>query len=240
MFKRNQFLMMAFTFVLLVGALGLRTLRAKENTNEDRERVQNAANVLSEITSISEGIPTDLLNRAEAVAVFPHVVKGAFIVGGEYGKGLLSRRMGNGRWSTPAFIKIGGGSFGLQIGGQATDLVLVFTDKEGVRGILKGKVKLGADASVAAGPVGRDAQVGTDVLLTSPVLAYSRSKGLFAGISLDGSVVSVDESANQGIYGKELTAEDILYNGKARMSEVVMPFVRTLDRVAPPAKRVTD
>jgi lipid-binding SYLF domain-containing protein len=240
MFRGNRFLILAFTFVLIAGSLGLRTLNAKDNATEDRERAQNAANVLSEITGISEGIPTSLLNRAEAVAVFPHVVKGAFIVGGEYGKGLVSRRMANGRWSTPAFIKIGGGSFGLQIGGSSTDLVLVFTNKEGVDGLLKGKVKLGADAAVAAGPVGRDAQAGTDVLLKSPVLAYSRSKGVFAGISLDGAVVSADDTSNWRTYGKEMTAQDILDNGKARMNDTVMPFVQMLDRVAPPSKRATD
>jgi lipid-binding SYLF domain-containing protein len=241
MFKRNRFLIMAFTFILLAGSLGLRPLSAKGSADEERERAQKAATVLSEIMGISEnGIPTDLMNRAQAVAVFPHLVKGAFIVGGEYGKGLVSRRLDNGRWSTPAFMKISGGSFGFQIGGEATDLVLVFTDKEGVRGLLKGKVKLGADAAVAAGPVGRDASVGTDVLLKSPVLAYSRSKGVFAGISLDGAVVSLDDSANRKTYGKELTAEDILYNGKARMNATVMPFIQELDKDAPPAKRVTD
>src|SRR5207244_6134241 len=126
----------------------------------------------------------------------------------------------------PAFIKIEGGSWGLQLGAQATDLVLVFTDKDGFKGLLDGKVKLGADAAVAAGPVGRNAQVATDVLLRSPVLAYSRSKGLFAGIALDGAVVSINDSANQKVYGKDMSAEDILYHGKARMNDVVSPFVR--------------
>src|SRR5438552_2243015 len=216
MFKRNQFFIMAFTFVLLVSSLGLQVLSAKENaSSDDRERAQKAATVLSEVMGIPEGgIPNDLMSRAEAVAVFPNVVKGAFIVGGEYGKGLVSRRMENGRWSTPAYIKISGGSFGFQLGAQSTDLVLVFTNREGFKGLLNGKVKLGADAAVAAGPVGRDAQVATDVLLKSPVLAYSRSKGLFAGISLNGSVVSIDESANRAVYGKEISAEDILYHRK--------------------------
>src|SRR5215467_13387400 len=241
MFKRNQYLVMAFAFFLLIGSLGLRSVSAKETANDERERAQNAANVLSEIMGIKEGgIPNDLLSRAEAVAVFPHMVKGGFIVGGEYGKGLVSDRMANGRWSTPAFIKIGGGSFGLQIGAQATDLVLVFTSKEGFKGLLEGKLKLGANAAVAAGPVGRDAQVGTDVLLKSPVLAYSRSKGLFAGISLDGAVVSIDDSANRKVYGKEIAAEDILYHGKARMNNIVAPFVRQLDKDAPAPRRVTD
>jgi lipid-binding SYLF domain-containing protein len=240
MFKRNQFFVMAFMFVLLVSSLGLRTLSAKDTAAEERERAQNAAMVLSEIMETPEGIPNDLLARAEGIAVFPHVVKGAFIVGGEYGTGLVSRRMENGRWSTPAFIKIGGGSVGFQIGGSSTDVVLVFTNREGVNGLLKGKVKLGADAAVAAGPVGRNAQVGTDVLLKSPVLAYSRSKGLFAGIALDGAVVSIDESANRRAYGKDMTADDILNNGKARMTDAVAPFVQALNKYASASKRTTD
>src|SRR5207237_5500223 len=141
-----------------------------------------------------------LMSRAEAIAVIPHGVKGAFGVGGEYGKGLVSHRLESGRWSPPSFIKIGGGSFGLQLGVEATDLVLVFTDSQGFKGLLEGKVKLGADAAVAAGPVGRNAQASMDVMLKSPILAYSRSKGLFAGISLDGAVVTIDDSENRKVY----------------------------------------
>jgi lipid-binding SYLF domain-containing protein len=241
MFKRNRFSIMLFTFLLLIGSFGVRALSAKETAGDEQERAQKAANVLSEVMQIPEqGIPSDLMSRAEAVAVFPHVVKGAFGIGGEYGKGLVSHRMENGRWSTPSFIKIGGGSFGLQLGVQSTDLVLVFTSHDGFRGLLDGKVKLGGDAAVAAGPVGRNAQVATDVLLKSPVFAYSRSKGLFAGISLDGAVVSIDDSANAKAYGKDMSAEDILYHGRARMNNAVSPFVRTLEKYAPARKRVTD
>ncbi len=128
----------------------------------------------------------------------------------------------------------------MQLGVQATDLVLVFTDRQGFKGLLDGKVKLGADAAVAAGPVGRDASASTDVLLKSPVLAYSRSKGLFAGISLDGSVVTINDSANKNAYGIELSAEDILYNGKVAVNDVVAPFVRALEKYSPARKRVTD
>ena len=240
MFNRNQLFIVTFTIVLLVSTLGLQALSAK-STDDYRDRAQNAAAVLTEIMQIPEGgIPNDLMTRAHAIAVIPHVVKGAFGVGGEYGKGLVSTRMENGRWSTPAFINIGGGSFGFQLGVQATDLVLVFTEREGFRGLLDGKVKLGADASVAAGPVGRDASASTDVLLKSSVLAYSRSKGLFAGISLDGAVVSINDSANEKVYGKKLTAEDILYHGKARMNDVVSPFVQALEKYSPMRKRISD
>jgi lipid-binding SYLF domain-containing protein len=241
MFRTSRVFIVAFTMVLLMSLLGIGAVSAKEKATDERERAQNAATVLSEIMQIPEGgIPNDLMARAEAIAVIPHVVKGAFGLGGEFGKGLVSRRMENGRWSAPSFIKIGGGSFGLQLGLQATDLVLVFTDREGFKGLLDGKVKLGADASVAAGPVGRDASASTDVLLKSPVLAYSRSKGLFAGISLDGSVVTINDSANKDAYGKELSAEDILYHGKATVNDVVAPFVRTLEKYSPARKRITE
>jgi lipid-binding SYLF domain-containing protein len=169
--------------------------QAKQSAEVDR--AAEAANVLDEIMNIPENaVPEQLMARAHGIAVIPHVVKGAFGIGGQWGKGLMSQRSENGSWSQPAYIEIGGGSFGLQIGVQASDIVLVFTDESGLKGLLKGKVKLGADASATAGPVGRKAEVGTDVLLRSGVFAYSRSKGLFAGISLDGSVVSIDDDAN--------------------------------------------
>src|SRR5262249_39742881 len=136
-------------------------------------------------------------------------------------KRLVSERLANGRWRAPLFVKIGGGNFGLQLGVQSTDLVLVFTSRDGFKGLLDGKVKLGADAAVAAGPVGRKGQVATDVQLKSPIYAYSRSKGLFAGVSLDGSVVSIDDSANRKVYGKDLTAQDILIHGKAPINSYV-------------------
>ncbi len=160
-------------------------------------------------------------------------MKGAFGLGGRYGKGLVSHRLPNGRWSPPAFMEIGGGSFGLQLGVEATDLVLVFTNDEGFKGLLKGKVKLGADANVAAGPVGRTAEVGTDVLLKSAVFAYSRSKGLFAGVSLDGSVVTMDDDANKDVYGKAVSGEDILLNGAVSTNDVMRPFIAALEKYSP-------
>jgi lipid-binding SYLF domain-containing protein len=239
MFDRSRSIRIVLMLALLVGSLGLRAM-AKETATDERERAQKAADVLSEIMQIPEGgIPEDLMQRAEAIAVIPHMVKGAFVVGGEYGKGLVSERLSNGQWSAPSFIKLGGGNFGFQLGAEATDVVLVFTSRDGFKGMLDGKVKLGADASVAAGPVGRKAEASTDVLLKSPVLAYSRSKGLFAGVSLDGSVVSIDESANKKVYGKEMTGQEILNSGKSLMNPTVAPFVRVLEKYSP-AKRVTD
>src|SRR5262249_53553333 len=231
MLKRTGLLAITLALAVMLSSAGLRTANAKDTANDERERAIKAADVLNEIMQISEnGIPNELMERAEAVAVFPNVIKGAFGLGGEFGRGLVSERRADGRWSAPSFVKIGGGNFGLQLGVQSTDLVLVFTSRDGFKGLLDGKVKLGADAAVAAGPVGRKAQVATDVLLKSPVLAYSRSKGLFAGISLDGSVVSIDDSANRKVYGTDLTAQEILLDGKAPINANVAPFVRVLDR----------
>jgi lipid-binding SYLF domain-containing protein len=206
--------------------------------SDEAERAAAAASVLTEIMSIPENsIPEELMARAHGIAVIPHVVKGAFGIGGQWGKGLMSQRGEDGSWSAPAYIEIGGGGFGLQIGVQASDVVLVFTDEPGLRGVLKGKLKLGADASATAGPVGRKADVGTDVLLRSAVFAYSRSKGLFAGISLDGSVISIDDTANRKVYGKYMTAEQILLGKGIRTNPMVDSFVKTLQKVSPPHVR---
>jgi lipid-binding SYLF domain-containing protein len=222
-----------------LGLGGFRVAAAKDSANDERERALKAGEALTDIMQIPEqGIPNDLMARAEAVAIIPHVVKAAFVFGGEGGKGLVSERTADGRWSAPSYIKIAGGNFGLQLGVTATDLVLIFTDRNGFKGLLDGKVKLGVDAGVAAGPVGRNAEAATDVLLKSPVLAYSRSKGVFAGISLDGSVVSIDESANRAAYGRDIPAKDIL-SGTVHKNDVVMPFMRVLEQYAPPRKHVT-
>src|SRR5262245_945037 len=208
-----------------------------KNIREYTDRAAESAKVLTEIMNIPENsIPEELMARAHGIAVIPHVVKGAFGLGGQWGKGLMSQRREDGSWSTPAFVEIGGGSFGLQIGVQASDVVLVFTDETGIKGLLKSKLKLGADASATAGPVGRKAEVGTDAALRSGVFAYSRSKGLFAGISLDGSVVSIDDSANRRVYGKEVTGEWILLDNRVKPNAIVQPFMTTLQMVSPPHK----
>lgn len=211
-----------------------------KNANNETERAQNAADVLTEIMGVPEkGIPNELMERAHAIAVIPHVVKGAFGVGGRYGKGLVSRRLDNGRWSAPSYIDIGGGSFGFQIGAEATDLVLVFTNEDGLKSLLKGKVKLGADASVAAGPVGRAGELSTDVRFKSEIYSYSRSKGLFAGVALDGAVITIDDSANKKVYSKAVTGDDILLNGKVAANSTVMPFVDALNKYSPATQRST-
>jgi lipid-binding SYLF domain-containing protein len=200
----------------------------------EADRAASAASVLGEVMSIPENsIPEALMARAHGIAVIPHVVKGAFGVGGQWGKGLMSQRHEDGSWSPPTYIEMGGGSFGLQIGVQASDIVLVFIDEGGVKGLLKGKVKLGVDASATAGPVGRNAEVGADVLLRSGVFSYSRSKGLFAGISLDGSVVGIDDDANRKVYGEDVTGEQILLGKAARTNATVDGFMKTLVKVSP-------
>jgi lipid-binding SYLF domain-containing protein len=224
-----------WSLVVVFALTGPVTARQSNKNSTEADRAGEAANVLTEIMNIPENsIPEELMARAHGIAVIPHVVKGAFGIGGQWGKGLMSQRNENGSWSAPAYIQIGGGSFGLQIGVQASDIVLVFTDEDGLKGILKGKLKLGADASATAGPVGRKAEVGTDVLLTSAVFAYSRSKGLFAGISLDGSVISIDDSANGKIYGKNLTGEQILLGKAVETNAAVEPFVAALQKFSPP------
>lgn len=207
--------------------------------SDQSERATKAANALTEIMRAPDsGIPDELMERAVAIAVIPNMKKGAFGLGGTYGKGLVSRRM-NGKWGAPAFIEIGGGSFGLQLGVESTDVILVFTSESGFKGLLDGKVKLGADAGVAAGPVGRKAEASTDVLLKSPVLSYSRSKGLFAGISLEGAVVTIDDSANKKVYGKDVTGHDILEGKAVRVNSDVAPFVHALEMASPQPKRTT-
>jgi lipid-binding SYLF domain-containing protein len=183
------------------------------NKNKDEDRLKDCGAVLKEILDIPDDIPQSLLDKADCMVVYPSVLKAAFVVGGSYGRGAMTCRQGEdfrGSWSAPTMMALEGGSFGFQIGGQATDFVLLVMNEGGARGVLAGKVKLGGDASVAAGPVGRNASAETDVTLRSEILSYSRSRGLFAGISLEGSTIRPDNKANEQIYGKRLEAKNIL------------------------------
>jgi lipid-binding SYLF domain-containing protein len=213
------------------------TQSATDTTKQTDEaiRAEHAGSVLGEIMEApDQGIPEALLKKAYGIAVIPHVVKGAFGIGGRYGKGLVAQRNSAGGWGTPLFIEIGGGSFGLQLGVEATDVVMVFTNSDGIKPLLKGKLKIGADASATAGPVGRKAEAGTDILLKSAIYSYSRSKGLFAGIALDGAVLQLDDDANQRVYGKKSVAADVSTSkvGAAAMT-IVQPFLRALQMYAP-------
>src|ERR1700758_5218084 len=184
---------------------------------KDEDRLKNSGTVLKEILDVPDDIPQGLLDKADCVVVFPSVLKAAFIVGGSYGRGAMSCRQGQdfrGRWGAPTMMALEGGSFGFQIGGEATDFVLLIMNERGASGILTSKVKLGADASVAAGPVGRTASAETDATLRADILSYSRARGAFVGVSLEGSTIRPDKGANKKIYGRELPARQIVLSGK--------------------------
>lgn len=194
---------------------------AEDKEEKVEDRINAAANVFKEILNVPDGIPKDLLNKADCVIIYPSVKKAAFVVGGSYGRGLITCRKGRDfsrSWSAPAMFALEGGSFGFQIGAEATDFVLLVMNESGARSVLSSKVKLGGDASVAAGPVGRSASAETDVVLNAEILSYSRAKGVFAGVSLEGSTVRADDGANKALYGKELTAKEIV-----REKEVPVP-----------------
>src|SRR6202522_1655327 len=180
---------------------------------KDEDRLRNSGTVLKEILDVPDDIPRDLLDKADCVVVFPSVLKAAFVVGGSYGRGAMSCRTGeyfNGSWGAPSMMALEGGSVGFQIGGQATDFVLLVMNDRGANGILSSKVKLGGDASAAAGPVGRSASAETDVSLRAEILSYSRARGVFAGVSLEGSTIRPDNDANVRIYGSKIPAKDLV------------------------------
>jgi lipid-binding SYLF domain-containing protein len=202
-------------------------------TGDQAERALHAANVIRQLVNAPESnIPEELLERAHAIAVIPNIIKAAFGVGGLHGKGLVAKRNPNG-WGTPAFIDLNGGSFGFQIGVSATDLILVFTREDGLKGLLEDKLELGGEAGVAAGPIGRAAEAGTNLTFDSPIYSYSRSKGLFAGIALKGSVMTIDDSANRRVYGSNVTGTDILLGERVTSTAVVKPFVEALNTYDP-------
>jgi SH3 domain-containing YSC84-like protein 1 len=214
--------------------LSASTWAADEQKDEDR--LKNCGTVLKEILNVPDDIPQDLLDKADCVIVYPSVVKAAFIVGASYGRGAMSCRKGEdfrGPWGAPTMMALEGGSFGFQIGGQATDFVLLVMNESGARGILAGKVKLGGDASAAAGPVGRDASAETDVTMRSEILSYSRARGLFAGVSLQGSTIRPDNNANKQIYRKTLPARQIVLSGRVAVPSAAQDLVSTLDTRTP-------
>src|ERR1700728_4924529 len=184
---------------------------------KEEDRVKDAGEVIKEILNIPDDIPQDLLDKAECLVILPSVKKGAFGVGGSYGRGVMVCRSGahyTGPWGPPALYALEGVSIGFQLGGQATDFVLLVMNPQGARSLLSSKVKLGADASAAAGPKGRTAEGATDIVMSAEILSYSRSKGLFAGVSLEGSTLRSDGGANEKLYGRKLTAKEIIRDGK--------------------------
>jgi len=203
---------------------------------KETDRLENCGLVLKEILDIPDDIPQDLLDKAECVIVYPSVLKAAFVIGGSYGRGAMTCRTGEhftGPWSAPTMMALEGGSIGFQIGGQATDFVLLVMNDRGAHAILSSKVKLGADASAAAGPVGRNASAETDVTMRAEILTYSRARGLFAGISLAGSSVRPDNDANARIYGKKVDAESIIFKGAVAVPPAAQKLISLLNQKAP-------
>ena len=203
---------------------------------KENERINEAATVMKEILGMPDGVPKDLLNKTDCIVIYPSVKKAAFIVGGSYGRGLITCRKGqdfSGPWSAPAMFALEGGSFGFQIGAQATDFVLLVMNESGAKSVRSSKVKLGADASVAAGPVGRAASAETDIVMKAEILSYSRSKGLFAGLSLEGSTMRSDDGGNKSLYGKELSAKEIVREGKVAPPASAQGLLAILRKASP-------
>ena len=204
--------------------------------DKEQERLENSGVVMEEIMNTPENIPQDVLEKAECIIVFPSVLKFAIGFGGSYGRGAMVCRTGpefKGPWGAPAMYALEGGSFGLQLGGQATDLVLLVMNEKGAKSILSSKVKLGAGASVAAGPKGRDAQAATDASLRAEILSYSRTRGLFAGISLQGSTLRPDDDASAEIYGRKITAREIVLGNNVAVPAAGRHLVSVLQKGAP-------
>ena len=215
---------------LMAIALAAAPLLAAPDNDKDTDRLENAGSVMKEILDVPDDIPQDLLDKAECVVVFPSVLKLAFGIGGSYGRGAMVCRSGEhftGPWGAPCMMALEGGSFGFQLGGQATDFVLLIMNPRGARALLSSKVKLGGDMSAAAGPKGRTASADTDATLRAEILSYSRARGLFAGISLEGSSLRPDNDANENIYGKKVSATDIVRRGVVP----IPPAAKQLDGV---------
>ena len=222
------------TFLAVTALVALPLARAANEKEEDRLR--ECGMVMSEILKVPEDIPQDLLDKAECVIVLPSVVKGAIIVGGSYGRGAMVCRGGAhfmGPWGAPTMMVLEAGSVGLQLGGQATDFVLLVMNSRGATSLLSNKVKLGADASAAAGPKGRDAQAATDAAMRAEVLTYSRARGLFAGISLEGASLRPDEDSNEKVYGKKISAKSIVLDGAVQAPAAARQLLDELNRHSP-------
>jgi lipid-binding SYLF domain-containing protein len=224
---------------IIVLGLVLSVVVPVQAQEREQERLQECGTVLQEILGIPDNIPQDLLDRAECAIVFPSVKKVAIGIGGSYGRGAISCRGGKeftGPWSAPAMFAVEGGSIGFQLGGQATDYLLLVMNPRGAESVLGSKVKLGADASAAAGPKGRTAAAATDIVMKAEILSYSRARGLFAGISLEGSTLRSDGDANKNLYGRELTAQQIIRQGAVKTTPAGKALVDLLNRKSPTNK----
>ena len=222
--------------ILLAAVFTCATLQAQ---NHENDRLKHAGEVLQEILNIPDNLPKSVLDKSECVIVIPSVKKFAIGIGGNYGRGAMTCRSGEhftGPWGPPAMVALEGGNIGFQLGGQATDFVLLVVNPKGIDSILKSKVKLGADASAAAGPKGRDAQAATDATMHAEILTYSRSRGLFAGISLDGSTLRPDNSASEKVYGHKVSAREIVLEHKVSTPPAGQLLISTLQKATPTNK----
>ncbi len=222
----------------ILGVITLLTIIALPVFGQEKEqsRVANAGQVMKEVLNIPDDIPQSVIDKADCVVVLPSVLKFAFGFGGSYGRGVMTCRGGEdfkGPWGAPTMMALEGGSFGLQIGGQATDFVLLLMSPRSARSILSSKVKLGGDISAAAGPVGRNLSAETDVALRAEILSYSRSRGLFAGISLSGSTLRADNGANEKLYGRSISAHDIVFNNEVIAPESAKLLLSELNKKSP-------
>src|SRR5437879_8296140 len=207
-----------------------------EDSEKEQDRVKEAGTVMKEILDIPDNIPKDLFDKAECVIVLPSVKKFAIGIGGSYGRGVMTCRTGEhftGPWSAPAMYALEGGNIGFQLGGQATDFVLLVMNPRGAESLMGSKVKLGADAAAAAGPKGRSAEGATDIVMRAEILSYSRSRGLFAGISLEGSTLRPDNRANEKLYGKKLSVKEIIRQGKVRTPAAGQELISLLNKHSP-------
>ena len=226
---------------LSVGLISVLALPASAQKKEE-DRVDNAGKVMQEILNAPDSIPRSVLDKADCVVVLPSVVKFAVGIGGSYGRGVMTCRGGKdfkGKWGAPTMMALEGGSAGLQLGGQATDFVLLLMNERSASSILTSKVKLGDDASAAAGPVGRDASAATDATMRADILSYSRARGLFAGISLEGSTLRPDNDANKNLYGKKVEAKEIVFDGAVPVPASAATLITTLDKASPVNKSKT-
>jgi len=226
---------MRISLIAIVLSLGVASVAsAQPADSSESARLRQAVTIFSEIMSAEDkSIPQAILGKAEGIAIFPSTIKGGFVVGGMRGRGVISARTASG-WSAPAFMTLTGGSIGLQIGGQAADLILVIMQRRGLESLVRNQFKLGADAAVAAGPVGRDAQASTDLQLRAEILSYSRARGLFAGVTINGSTLRTDRDANERFYGKRLETGQIVLQGEADTRAPVPEWIDALDRYARP------
>ena len=218
-----------------IGLLATLALPAYAQEKE-QERVENAGKVMQEILNAPDSIPQDVLDKADCVVVLPSVKKFALGVGGSYGRGVMTCRGGKdfkGKWGAPTMMALEGASFGLQLGGEATDFVLLLMTSSSASSILSSKVKLGGDASAAAGPVGRSASAETDAAMKAEILSYSRARGAFAGVSLEGSTLRPDNDANKDLYGKKIEAKEIVLDGAVKAPPSASTLISTLDKVSP-------